>query len=81
MDLWDLLVAAFALWFGFQWGQRNARDKDKKAERLLKQAAQENDPATKTNLLIEWYKLTEDRGLKKTFKKHLVWRRKKARGR
>ncbi len=84
MDVWVLLIVGFALWFGFQWGKYHARDKEEKedkAQRLLKQAEQESDPETKTKLLLDWYKLTEDRGLRKTFKKHLVWRNKKERRR
>jgi len=81
MDLWNLLIVGLALLFGFQWGKHHGRDKDEKAERLLKEAEQESDPERKTKLLLQWYQLTEDRGLRKTFKKRLLWRKKKERRR
>ena len=81
MDLWNLLIVGLALWFGFQWGKRYSRDKQERADRLLKQAEQEGNPERKTKLLLQWYQLTEDRGLRKTFKKRLLWRKKKERRR
>ena len=84
MDVWVLLIVGFALWFGFQWGKYSSRDKEakeEKAERLLKQAEQESDPEKKTKMLLEWYKLTEDRRSRKPLFKHLLWRKQKERRR
>ncbi len=81
MDVWTLLIAGLALWFGFQWGKRYGRDKEEKAERLLAQAEQESEPEKKTKLLLEWYRLTANRRSRKTFKEHLLGRKKKERRR
>jgi len=81
MEVWELLIVGFALWFGYQWGKHHGRDKEEKAEGLLKQAEQEHNPVKKTELLLEWYKLTESRRLRKTFKERLLWRKKKERRR
>jgi len=81
MDVWTLLIAGIALWFGFQWGKHHGRDKEEKAERLLDQAEQEGDPEKKTRLLLEWYGLTANRRSRKTFKERLLGRKKKERKR
>ncbi len=84
MDVWVLLIVGFALWFGFQWGKNSSRDKqakEEKAERLLKQAEQESDPAKKTKMLLEWYKLTEARRSRKPLFKHLLRRKQRERRR
>ncbi len=84
MDVWTLLIAGLALWFGFQWGKNYSRDKEakeEKAERLLDQAEQESEPEKKTKLLLEWYGLTANRRSRKTFKEHLLGRKKKERRR
>ncbi len=78
MDVWVLLIVGFALWFGFQWGKNSSRDKEakeEKAERLLKQAEQESDPRKKTKMLLEWYRLTEDRRSRVLLFKHLLRRK------
>ncbi len=81
MDVWTLLIAGLALWFGFQWGKHHGRDKEEKAERLLDQAEHESEPEKKTKLLLEWYGLTAKRRSRKTLKEHLLGRKKKERGR
>ncbi len=81
MDVWTLLIAGLALWFGFQWGKHHGRDKEEKAERLLNQAEQESEPEKKTKLLLEWYGLTANRRSRKTLKDHLLGRKKKERRR
>ncbi len=81
MDVWTLLIAGLALWFGFQWGKHHGRDKEEKAERLLEQAEQESEPEKKTKLLLEWYGLTANRRSRKTLKDHLLGRKKKERRR
>ena len=81
MDVWTLLIAGLALWFGFQWGKHHGRDKEEKAERLLDQAEQESEPEKKTKLLLEWYGLTANRRSRKTLKDHLLGRKKKERRR
>ncbi len=81
MDVWTLLIAGLALWFGFQWGKHHGRDKEEKAERLLDQAEQESEPEKKTKLLLEWYGLTANRRSRKTLKEHLLGRKKKERRR
>lgn len=84
MGIWNLLIVAFALWFGFQWGKYNSRDKEakeEKVERLLKQADQESDPGKKTKMLLEWYKLKEDLRSRKPYFKNLRWRKQKERRR
>lgn len=81
MDVWTLLIAGIALWFGFQWGKHYRRDKEEKAEQLLGQAEQEIDPEKKTKLLLEWYGLTANRRSKMTFKEHFLGRKKKERRR
>jgi len=81
MDVWTILIAGLALWFGFQWGKHHGRDKEEKAERLLDQAEQESEPEKKTKLLLEWYGLTANRRSRKTLKEHLLGRKKKERRR
>jgi len=84
MDVWVLLIVGLALWFGFQWGKTSSRDKEakeEKAERLLKQAEQESDPGKKTKMLLEWYRLTEDRRSRKPLFKYLLRRKQRERRR
>ncbi len=84
MDVWFLLIVGFALFFVFHCGKYSSRDKEakeEKAERLLKQSEQESDPEKKTKMLLEWYRLTEDRRSRKPLFKHLLWRKLKERRR
>ena len=79
MDVWTLLIAGIALWFGFQWGKHYGHDKEEKAAQLLNQAEQESDPEKKTKLLLEWYALTGNKGSRKTFREHWLGRKKRER--
>ena len=77
MDVWTLLIAGVALWFGYQWGKYHGRDREEKAQRLLDQAEQESDPGRKTRLLLAWYELVGKRRSTRSLKERLIGGRKK----
>jgi len=54
-EFWEVvLITAFVLWIGFQWCKLYGRDKERKAERLSRQAEKETDSERKKKLLLEW---------------------------
>ena len=80
-EFWQvILIAAFVLWAAFRWGMFYGRDKERRASQLYKEAQNENDPERKKKLLLEWNELTEDKDLRKSFKRILLKGEKKKDG-
>ena len=74
-EFWQvILLAAFVLWAVFKWGVFYGRDKERRASQLYKEAQNESDPERKKKLLLEWNELTEDKGLRKSFRRVLLMR-------
>ena len=44
IDIVDILIAGFVLWFVFKWGEYYGRDKQRKADTVELRADAEQDP-------------------------------------
>jgi hypothetical protein len=58
MDIWQLLILGFALWFAFGWGKEYGRKVQRKRMHCTERLRKTKDPETRQKLLLEWNNLT-----------------------